>query len=52
MESFIIGYLLQYLLAGVGIWQLVTGSLLYGAIILLIVVASDIIIQKNTVESN
>lgn len=49
MESFIVGHVVQYILAGVGVWQLVTGSLLYGAIILLVVVASDTIVQKKLV---
>ncbi len=50
MDSLLFGHILQYILAGVGVWQLVAGSLLYGAIILMIVIASDIIVQKKIIQ--
>lgn len=45
--SFIIAHIVQYLLAGFGLWQMITGTMLYGIMILLFVVASDFMIQKT-----
>ncbi len=42
----IIAHMIQYILAAVGLWQLITGTMLYGIMILLLVVASDIVVQK------
>lgn len=45
MSYFIVVYIVQYLLAGVGLWQLITGTMLYGIMLLLLVVASDFVIE-------
>ncbi len=48
MESLIIGHILQYLLAGVGMWQMVTGAVLQGIVILLIAIVLESVFKKST----
>lgn len=47
MEYYLFGYFLQYLFAGVGMWQMIAGSGLLGVIILLLVISSDIMFHNN-----
>lgn len=52
MESLVKGQIVQLLLAGIGMWQMVTGRLLEGIIILLSAIASEAFFQKSTIKKS